>query len=544
MTESTSSPTSSDDSPSGNSSSLTRNAATVSGLTLLSRVLGVFREALLASIFHLSWIMDAFVLAYQIPNLFRKLFGEGALSSAFIPVYTKSLEQDSLQESNQLSSTVLTLLGLVLITITAAGMLGAWYLPSLASGTSDPEWLNLFSSLLLILFPYTIIICLVAILGGMLNAHDHFAAPAAAPVVLNIVLVGTLVYIVLSYGYQPEHPKQLTYLIATMILVGGLLQFLLQIVPLARRNVKYHVSLDLFNPEVQKIGKLMVPSILGLSVLQLNLLLDSWIAKWLVPREGAIAALWFGNRIMQFPLALVGVAVSTAAFPRLSRKASQEDHGELARDLENALRLSLFLSIPASVGLLLLSEPSVELLYRYGTFGGEDTLRTSRVLLYYSMGIWAFCTYHLLTKAFYAIEDTKTPSIIAGGMVFLNALLNIALVLMTRSEIGIAISTSVTSILNTIILSWIFYRRLAPFSFAPIFKCLGRCSALSLVMGIGVILTTTALGPVSEGGLLFTIFTRLGVLVLPVLVGIVIYLGLSFLLGTSEMEMLLDQVKG
>ncbi len=520
---------------------IARSAGTVSGFTFLSRVLGLFREALMAAFFELSWVMDAFVFAYQIPNLFRKLFGEGALRSALIPVYTDYLQNKPRDETNRFASNVLNLLFLLLVLLTLAGVIFSFFVPDLFRGQAEADWLHLFSSLFRTMFPYMIVICLMAILGGLLNVHKHFAAPAAAPVLMNVVLLSVLCWLHVRYG-NPEEPEQLIFFVAGAVLVGGLVQFLVQLPPLFGHGFQYSPLIKLDHPGLHRVLKLMGPSVLGLAVVQLNLVMDSVIAKGLVPESGAISALWFGNRVMQVPFALIGVAIATAAFPYFSDHAAGDDYDALSREVGGAVRMTLFLAIPSSIGLCVLARPTVRLLYEYQSFGPAATARTGSVLFYYATGIWAYCIYHVMTRAFYSVEDTKTPALVAGTMVVLNLALNIVLVLVMKQETGIALSTSLTSLVNISVLLWIFRGRYPSLDVGRLLWSFVRCTGLASVMGFAVYLTLVPFRFPAAGSLLYVIGYRTVVVLSAVFVGAVFYLGFSYLLRVPEVTLFLSRV--
>jgi putative peptidoglycan lipid II flippase len=522
-----------------------KGAGIISGLTFLSRILGLFREALFAALFELSLVADAFLLAYQIPNLFRKLFGEGALSAAFIPVYTDYLEHRSSEERNRFGSILLTLLGLLLGGITTLGLLSSYFFPEVLQGLESREWIRLFSQLFRIMFPYMFLICLVAVLGGLLNAHKHFAAPAAAPVLMNVVIVSILCGVHYMYQHGTTDLSYLILFVAAGVLVGGVVQFLLQIPPLRARGFRYRFALEWDHPGLQRVLSLMGPSVVGLAVVQVNLLMDSVIALVLVPGSGAITSLWLGNRVMQVPFALIGVAISTAAFPYFSSHASKGNYDRLAEQVMHGVQITLFLAIPSSVGLAILAEPSVRLLFEYGNFGATETARTGSVLLYYSTGIWAFCVYHVMTRAFYAVEDTMTPARVATWMVGLNICLNVLLVvLMNYSETGIALSTSITSVVNVGVLVTWFRLRYEGLRVKQLLMSLIRCTVIAGVMGLGTFLALVSTRHSGIPGWFGELGARVIQVVGPVLSGVVLYLGLMYLIRAREILQLTRRLLG
>ncbi len=421
--------------------------AKVTGMgTLLSRVLGLVRDILSAAVFGTSGAMDAFVLAFTVPNLFRSLFGEGALSAAFIPVYTELCEKDGEEAGRRLLSRTFAWLALVLIVVVGIGVVacmgGRWFAEP---GSKQ----HLFSTLLAIMLPYAVLVCLTALIIGALQAHGRFLAPALSPVVLNVVWIAALMLFAARSADRAAAAK----MVALGIIVAGVLQLGLQLVMARRIGVAPRPGLlgkgmgaDR-GRDVRRVALLMGPVVLGLAATRINVMVDRVIAEVCIPGDGAISALYFGDRLMQFPLGVLGIALATAAFPALARRAAAGDREGFADEMIGALRMAFFLGMAAMAVGIALREPIVALLYRRGNFDPESALRTRAVFALYLCGLWAYCGIHVMTRAFYARQDTKTPVRIMARVVALDIALNLILVWPLR-ERGVALATAICAAVN------------------------------------------------------------------------------------------------
>jgi len=507
--------------------SILRSASVVSGATLLSRVLGMARDIACASLLGAGMAWDAFVIAWRVPNLFRRLLGEGALSSAFIPVFSGERERAGREAAFRFFASVLTLLSLLLAAVTAVGVLLALLLPETLFGTGAAgDKARLTMDLLAILFPYVFLINVMALFMAILNTEGHFFAPAIAPAVLNVFwITGTLVS-----PFVSEDPAERVKVVAAFILAGGVVQMFMQVPFLRARGIPLRPRLDLSHPALKRMLLLMFPMILGLAPVQVNLLLDTLIAEAFIPGDGANSYLFYGNRLMQFPLALVGIALGVVAFPLFSRLAKAGRRDELSGKFREALRLTFFLSLPAAAGLLALDRPLIELIYEWGKFGPGDTTATARVLFLYAVGIPAFCGLQIVTRLYYASEEVKTPVWTGAAMVFVNLGLNLLLVGPMR-EGGLALATSLTAVLNLLILVALVPRRLGLASLWGVVGPIALSAALAAAMGFAVY---------ALGGFLAsrfpetTLVTKLMRTLPPVVVGAVLYLGVALLLRLPE----------
>ena len=426
------------------------SARLISGCTLLSRVLGLFRDVLMAAFFGTSVAMDAFVLAFMVPNLFRRLFGEGAMSAAFVPVFTDYTQRDDPADAGRFLgaafTTLMTLLGIISVL--------AWLLCMLA-----PRWLalnatwRLFFPLLQVVFPYMPLICLTALAGAALNVRRHFLAPALAPVLLNVCWIGGLLLGASQIG---------VFAVAFAVLVGGVVQLCLVLSMLRRHGLRLGLRWQPMHDGVRRVARLIAPMLLGLAAMQINVVVDGLIAQFCVPGSGANSALYYGNRLVQFPLGVFGAAIATAVFPTLASRAHAGDHAGLTATVRQAVRTVLFIALPATAIAVALRVPIVTLVFRRGDFNEVSAARTASVLMFYSLGLAAYCANQVLTRVYYAFEDTRTPVMVASGMVLLNFALNITLV-WTMQESGLALATAVCSFVSVGILLAILRRRLGRF---------------------------------------------------------------------------------
>ncbi|GJQ47256.1 MAG: putative lipid II flippase MurJ [Candidatus Jettenia caeni] len=424
-----------------------------------------------ASIFGTSMVWDAFTVAFKIPNLFRRLFGEGALSAAFIPIFTEQIEKHGKAEAWKFANIIATLLIIILGGIVLLGEVSFFAIPKIFQ--IQEKW-QLIYKLLIVMFPYVLFICLVAFIGSVLNTIHHFFMPAFAPVVMNVCwILGA----VLS-PYTGNTLEKMIYAVAVSTFLSGLVQIFIHI-PVLRQNKLYYRFIPQFShPGLKLVLTRMAPIVFGLAVVQINVLLDSVIAVgFAAPQDGpayfnfagmsihfplkigAASVLYYSDRLIQFPLGVFGIAMATAVFPLFSTHAVREDWNNFSTTFNKALKFILFIGIPASLGIIMLREPIIDLLYRRNQFDAESAYRTSRVVFFYAIGIWAYCGLHVLIRAFYSVKDTVTPVKVGAMCVGLNLILNLSLIWVLQ-EGGLALSTAVSAIVQIIILTTILQKRL------------------------------------------------------------------------------------
>jgi len=468
--------------------SFLRHFRTVSGLTLASRVLGLARDAALAHVLGAGLFMDAYSQAFQMPNLLRRLFGEGALSAAFIPVFTDYLERGDRRSANRFMSLMIVLLvaTLAAVTLVVVGVL----LVARYFTAEFPKW-HLIFGLAAVMFPFAITICLVALLQAALNCVRHFAAPALAPILLNIFIIGGAVAAGLMLADQRIAQ---VYLIGATIVAAGLFQVLLQVPALARKGLSFRPAWDLHHPGLRRVLGLMGPMVLAIGVMQINAFMDATIANVFSPyaageetftlagrtvafpmKTGAAAMLYFGQRLYNFPLGVFAIALATVIFPELSRRAHRGDTAGLGRVASHGLRLTLFIAVPAAVGLMLVCEPLLRLWLEHGRFADrpEAVLRAAWVTRAYAVGIWAYSANHMLLRTFYASEDMRTPLKVAMAAAGANFGLNLGLI-WPLAERGLALATAASAVGQFAVLGALVSRRLAQVAWGEVLATAGR----------------------------------------------------------------------
>ncbi len=495
---------------------------TVSALTLISRVLGLARDLVTVRIFGDGHVGSAFAAAFAIPNMFRRLFGEGALAAAFIPEYSKLMRDDPARASAFASLTiglvaVATSLILVLAEVVLAFVLVA--LPENAERAYSIQ-------LVMFLLPYMPLVCVAAMLAGMLQVHGRFGPGAAMPIILNvfIIIVGVPYFFV-----QGASAAAWSWFIGGAVLLSGVLQIVWSFNAL-RGCMHWSRGFDAAREPARAMLLRLGPVLIGLGTLQVNALLDTFIAmwpNWVGPTiagqpypldQASNSILFFTQRLYQFPLGVFGIAVATAIFPALSRTA--DDKERFIVMLRNGIRLSLFIAIPATIGLVLVRTPLIVTLYSGGGgFSQEGVERSSAVLIGYGAAIWAYSLNQLWTRAFYAKGDTMTPMRVAIAMVGLNLVLNVALVFLTPlREAGLAWSTAASAMVQSLLLPMYFARKTGLRIMDRATRlAVARSLALAVVMGIAVWLASKLLGP-GEGwnaqGLRLLILTFVGVAII------------------------------
>ncbi len=447
---------------------------TIGLATLTSRILGFARDVVVARAFGAGPITDAFFVAFRIPNLFRRLLAEGALSTAFLPVFAEYITVRSRGEFNRMVSAVAGALLLTLCVVSAAGALVApWIVSVMAPGFSEvPAQLGLATTLTRLMFPYLIFVGLAALGMGVLNAHHRFFTSALGPAVLNVGMI--LSVLVLAPRFEVP-----ILALAVGVLVGGAGQFVIQLPEIRRAGVPLLPSAELSHPALKRISRLLGPAVFGLAAVQLNVFVNTLLAS-LLP-GGSISFLYYADRVVEFPLGVFGIAVATAALPSMAKQAAWRDLTGLTDTLNFALRLSCFVAVPASVALWLLREPITRVLFERGRFGPEDTQATAWALGFFAIGLTAFSAMRIVAQAFYALEDPRTPVQVGIAAVGLNVLFAIALMGPLKHG-GLALSASASAAFNLAALLWLLRRRLGPLGGRRIMASLARVGIATAVM--------------------------------------------------------------
>lgn len=431
-------------------SGLLRSGALVSLMTLLSRVLGLMRDIVIAGLFGAGAGADAFFVAFKIPNFLRRLFAEGAFNQAFVPVLSEYRSQRDLPSVKDLINAVagtlgVTLAGITLLAVLAAPVLVWVFAPGFSQ---EPDKQALTVEMLRITFPYLLLISLTAFAGSILNSYDRFAIPAFTPVLLNLSLIGAALWLT---PYMDEPVMALAW---GVLLAGGA-QLCFQLPFLARIGLMPKPKVRWKDEGVRRILKLMAPALFGVSVSQINLLLDTILASFLI--SGSVSWLYYSDRLVELPLGVFGIAVATVILPSLSTKHAEKSVEAFAKTLDWAVRMILLIAVPAALALFLLAEPLLFTLFQYGAMTSHDVDMASLSLRAYSVGLLAFMLIKVLAPGFYARQDTKTPVKIGIIAMVANMALNLMLVFWL-DHAGLALATSLSAFLNAGLL-WLGLRR-------------------------------------------------------------------------------------
>jgi putative peptidoglycan lipid II flippase len=521
-------------------SNVLRRAAVVGVMTGISRIAGLVREQLMAYFFGTGLAKSVFDVAFRVPNLFRRLFGEGALSAAFIPVFTEVRAREGPAAANQLAARVAGLLLAGLSLVTALLMLLTLALEPLLP--PDSRWVAILP-LLRIMLPYAPLICLAALAMGLLNALKRFAVPALAPVFLNLVWILTLLGVC---PWLPSDPFIRIRAVAWGVIAAGVIQVAVQLPVLARLGIPLRPSFSWRrDARIRKIMLLMAPMILGAGLVQINVMVDGFLALWAA--KWAPSALEYAERLVYLPLGLIGNAFATVLLPTLAAQATSRDFDELSATLERAMRNIWIIMAPAAIGLTLLAHPVVNLVYRIGdgAFQAESALYTARALAGYAPGLLFFSLYKALTAAFYALQDTRTPVRVGLFSVAFNLLLNVLSVLTLPpgwKHMGIAVSTVVTSLGNCITLIVILHRRTGTLHMANIRSAALGASLAAGLMGAAITRLHPAVFAWMETRLPLKL-AEIGTMTGVIAVGAAVYGLLALLLCRQALTELTDDIR-
>lgn len=495
-------------------------------LTVASRILGLLRDMAYSYFLGAGGLFDAWTIAFKIPNLARRIFGEGAASSSFIPVYSQQLETNR-DSAKKLACTVVTVVFVILAATVLIGELCIW---SYYKFFSVYERTQLTLALTGIMLPYMVLICVIAIIAGILNVHKHFATPAAAPIVLNIFIIGSLC---LSGWVLKIEPRTQVFFIAVAVLIAGVIQLLMQLPVLRSKGITIKPAWQVHSDEFKKIMILMGPMILGLTVTQINTLADDLIAWSLSGSpekgtlcqlsffahqlsfkyplwEGAVSRLYYSQRLYQFPLGVLGISLATAIFPVMSAHAAKKDFDGLIKTINKGIKGTIFIALPATAGLFLVAGPLVTAVFQRGQFTAEDTQATAWTLLFYSIGLCGFFSQQILARAFFSIQDSKTPMRSAIIAVLINIILNLSLI-WHMGTAGLALSTAICSYLQVAILIFVLCKRFNLSILDGLKTLLAKTFIATIIMLLAGILALKLMKNLQNDTLFSTI--RLGVVV-------------------------------
>jgi putative peptidoglycan lipid II flippase len=501
---------------------IARAAGVLGAATMLSRIMGMLRDMVVSRLFGAGLYTDAFFAAFQIPNMLRRFFAEGALTSAFVPTFSEWYTNKGEEEARALANVCFTVLTLVMAAITVLGIVFSPLIVSLMfpGFASNPEKVSVTILLNRLMFPYIFFVSLVALCMGILNTVRHFFTPAISTVFLNISMI--LAALFLHNRFQVPIVS-----LAVGVLIGGVLQLALQLPVLYQKGFSIRPNFDFRHPAVKRIALLMGPSIFGVGVYYLNIAVGSILAS-LLP-EGSVSYLYYAQRLFEFPQGIFTVSVAQAVLPSMSRQAAAGDMDALKESLSYGVRLTLFITIPAMTGLIFCATPIFSLLFMGGAFSYAKAVNCGIALLYYSLGLTFVAMVRVLVPAFYALKDTRTPVKIAFVAFALNLLFSLALMGPMKHG-GLALASSLSAFGNMLLLLWFLRKKIGPFGGRAI--TVSGCKALvaSIPMAFAVYWIMRLIDWSQHSGRLL----KGGVLGGAVLAGIAIFLVAAHLLACEE----------
>ncbi|MEN0615150.1 murein biosynthesis integral membrane protein MurJ [Klebsiella indica] len=498
---------------------LLKSLAAVSSMTMFSRVLGFARDAIVARIFGAGMATDAFFVAFKLPNLLRRIFAEGAFSQAFVPILAEYKNKQGEDATRVFVAYVSGLLTLVLALVTVAGMLAApWVIAITAPGFADtPDKFTLTTQLLRITFPYILLISLASLVGAILNTWNRFSVPAFAPTLLNVSMIGFALFAAPYF-----HPPMLA--MAWAVTVGGVLQLAWQLPHLKRIGMLVLPRINFKDAGAMRVMKQMGPAILGVSVSQISLIINTIFASFLV--SGSVSWMYYADRLMEFPSGVLGVALGTILLPSLSKSFASGDHDEYCRLMDWGLRLCFLLALPSAVALGILAKPLTVALFQYGKFTAFDAVMTQRALVAYSVGLMGLIVVKVLAPGFYSRQDIKTPVKIAIVTLIMTQVMNLAFIGPLKHA-GLSLSIGLAACLNAALLYWQLRKQKIFTPQAGWFMFLLRLVIAVIVMAVALLGVMSVMPEWSQGTMPF----RLLRLMVVVAAGVIAYFATLLLLG-------------
>jgi putative peptidoglycan lipid II flippase len=538
--------------PAAAQKSFVAHAKLIGLLTLVSRILGMAREVVAARFFGAGVVWSAFQYAFTIPNLFRKLLGEGALSAAFIPLYAKALKQQKSEgEANEFASASVSLLIAILLGITVVGevvLAVVLYWANLREGT------QLAVKLTIVMLPYVVFVCAAAFVGGILQVHRRFAGPAIVPVVSNLLMIASLAGVALTHDLRTEAGQEsAVWWVAISVLISGAVQLVVLWPPLRRAGFRFHFVGHFWTAAVRHMLLMSVPVALGAGVLQLGVVLDKQIALMLARgdgktqlhlfgwvlrlpmEEGALARLNWAQFLYQFPLGVFAISLATAIFPQLSGDALELDRSAFRNVFRRGLEASLFIGLPASVGMIVVAEPAVRLLFQSGLFTAHDSELTAVSTAIYSSAIWAFSIQQVLNRGFYALHDMRTPLWTTAVNLAINLVVEIPLLWTPLGESAMAAGTAVSFAVQSVLMLWLLRRRVGALGLSKSVRPLITMIVATALMWVACVAVRHSPLYPHEGAAHHKLTWAIQLTVLMV-VGGVVYLGTCMAMGIDVLE--------
>ena len=527
---------------------MARSAGVVSLAVMASRLLGLVREQVFAALFGAGFLSDAFQVGFRIPNTLRDLFAEGALSSAFVKTFTDYIvKKDSEESAWRVASLLMNACAILLSLVSVAGILLAPWIVGLLAHDFSPEKAHLATVLMRIMFPFIVMVSVASVAMGVLNTKGHFGIPASASTLFNVgSIVGgvSLAYLLSGGGWLvsnepniiPSRAAELAVIgMAVGTLIGGGLQFLIQIPSLHQVGFRFRRGLSFSDPGIRQIGRLMTPALIGTAAVQINVFVDTFFASSI---EGAPSWLAYSFRLMQFPIGLFGVAIGTATLPAVSLYAARGDLVSLKKTLNSSLSLVFFLAVPSACGLIVLAKPIVALLFQHGVFTARDTRAVAWALGGWSIGLAGFAAIQVLSPVYYAMDDTRTPMLISLLSIAINVIGDYFFMKWLTpygiGHVGIALSTSLVAIFNFVLLVYFLRRRVGRFGGRDLVGSVTKVGLASIALAFtsyGAYVVLSRQFP--TGGLL----VRAGETFVPIAAGGCVFVVACHLLGIKEMAL-------
>jgi len=506
---------------------LARSAGVIGLATTTSRILGLIRDQVIAFLFGAGNAVDAYYVAFRIPNLLRDLFAEGAMSAAFVPTFTRSLTREGRAGAWRLANNVVTTLIVVTGALVALGLVFTTPLVTAFAGDyqSVPGKLDLTVQLARIMLPFLTLVAVAAACMGMLNALNRFFVPALSPAMFN---VGSILSMVVLVPLMPRFGLPPIAAVAIGVLVGGVGQVLVQTPLLYREGFRYVPVFDWRDPGLRQVLLLMGPGTLGLAATQINVFVNTVLATG--EGTGAVSWLNYAFRLMYLPLGIVGVSIATAALPAIARHAAREDRGAMRHEVAHGLAMMLVLNLPATAGLIVLARPIVSVLFERGAFTASDTSATAAALVCYAVGLTGYSVVKIATPAFYALGESRTPVIVTVATVIVNVVLNIALVRQI-GYLGLPTGTSIAALLNASVLIALLSRRLGGMERQRLMAVFARATVATVVMSLATYGAAGVLDRLLPGTALLLSIARLA---LSIGVGMVVLAAAARLVGLGE----------
>ncbi len=460
-------------------SSLYKSAGIVALSTLCSRILGLIRDVLMAAHFGAARTADVFFVAFMIPNLFRRLVAEGALTISFIPVYTETRINDGESEAEKLAVKVMTVQSIVIFVIISAGILFSPQIMYIFFGRGDsPEVFNLSVNLTRIMFPYLFFVGFVAFAMGYLNSQGRFFAPAFAPVLLNVGMISGILFLTKLF----EEP---IYGAAIGVLIGGILQFAMQIPYMLREGFHFRISVDFRHPGIRKIFRMLAPALFGIAVYQINTLVSNMLASMI--SEGSVSYIYYTNRLTELVLGIFIVSIGNVILPEMSKLSAMDDRKKFRKLFADSVSSALFLAVPATAGLISAGVPVISVIFLHGRFTYNDALMTYNSLVCASAGIVFISALRIATPAFYSMKDTKTPVISATVALTLNLVLGYILMHTPLKHAGLTLANSISSVVQTFILLTQLKKKTGGINLRKIMTSMIKFITASLIMSVVVV---------------------------------------------------------